>query len=148
DSGNFRVRKVTPDGVIRTVAGNGTDGFSEDGVQATSSPLMPSRIAVDRSGDIFIANTWVFIVSKVTTDGVIRTVAGGIRAFNDDETGVAVDESGDLFVANLGDRRVYRVTPDGAIRTVAGTGESVFSGDGGPATSARLAHPKDVAVDR
>src|SRR5262249_58376049 len=89
DSGNFRVRKVTPDGVIRTVAGNGTDGFSGDGVQATSSPLMPARIAADRSGDIFIANTWVFIVSKVTTDGVIRTVAGGRRDFQDDGTGGA-----------------------------------------------------------
>jgi sugar lactone lactonase YvrE len=147
DTGNFRVRKVTPDGVIRTVAGNGTDGFSEEGVQATSSPLMPSRIAADRSGNIFIADTWVFIVRKVTPDGVIRTVAGGMRAFSDDETGVAVDESGNLFIANYGDRRVYKVTPDGASRTVAGTGESRFSGDDGPAASAQLAHPRDVAVD-
>jgi len=90
---------------------------------------------------------WFFIVSKVTTDGVIRTVAGGNRVFSDDETGVAVDESGNLFVASLGGRRVYRVTPDGAIRTVAGTGESGSSGDGGPATSAQLAHPNDLAVD-
>jgi hypothetical protein len=160
ESGNQRIRKVTPAGTISTIAGNGTQGFSGDGGPATRAQLFnPEGIAVDASGDIFIADSGNNRLRKVTPAGAISTFAGtGTQGFSGDggpatsaalnnPFGVAVDAGGDVFLGDSGNNRIREVTPAGTISTLAGNGTFGFSGDGGPATSAALAGPIGVAVD-
>jgi uncharacterized protein (TIGR03437 family) len=156
---------VTPQGIISTVAGNGTPGFSGDGGPATSAQLSfavgyPSGLAVDASGNLFIADPGNNRIRRVTPQGTITTVAGnGGAGFSgdggpatsgqlDSPGGVAVDASGNLFVVGLSDSRIRKVTPQGTITTVAGNGVPGFSGDGGQAVTARLCYPWGVAVDK
>jgi sugar lactone lactonase YvrE len=160
DTGNSRVLKVTVDGVVRIVAGNGRLGYSGDGGQATSASLnAPTGIAVDAAGNLYIADLFNNRVRKVTTDGVIRAVAGsGIPGFAGDggpaasallnnPYGVAVDASGSLYIADRGNNCIRKVAADGSISTIAGNGTFGFSGDGGPAFSAQLNSPIGVALD-
>ena len=160
DTGNERIRKVTSEGVISTVAGNGSAGFSGDGGPATAAQLDAlDGVAVDSAGNLYIADSFNFRIRKVTTAGVINTVAGnGTPGFTGDggpataaqlgnTTGVAVDSAGNLYFSDVQSNRVRKVTPDGIISTVAGTGTAGFSGDGGPATTAQLNGPIGVAVD-
>jgi sugar lactone lactonase YvrE len=163
DTGNGRIRKVTPDGAITTVAGNGGIwGCGGDGGPATSTGLYaPGGVAVDAWGNLFIAETGSNRIRKVTPDGVISTVAGkgGIWGFSGDggpattaelnyPDGVAVDMAGNLFIADHYNDRIRKVTPWGVISTVAGSGEIWgFGGDDGLATAAQLYHPNGVAVD-
>ncbi len=155
-----RIREVTPDGLISTVAGNGTWGFSGDGGPATSAQLfMPRGVAADAAGNLYIADTLNDRIRKVTAAGAISTVAGkGTEGFSGDggpatsallgyPDGVAVDAAGNLFIADFSNNRIRKVTPDGVISTVAGNGTWGFGGDGGPATSAQLKSPHGVAVD-
>lgn len=162
DQENLRIRKVTPAGVISTVAGTGQYGFSGDGGPATAAELAyPKSVAVDTSGNLYISDSDNFRVRKVTPAGVISTVAGnGQYPFGGPSgdggpatsvslypQGIAVDGQGNLFVVNSYPPLVRKVTPAGIISTVAGTGDFGFSGDGGPATAAKLANPTSVAVD-
>ena len=163
DTGNQRVRRVDAiTGVITTVAGTGTRGFSGDGGPATHAQLdTPVGVAVDAAGNLFIADDTNNRIRKVdVTTGVITTVAGtGTGGFSGDggpatgaqlaaPIGVAVDAAGNLFIADTGNQRVRRVdAATGVITTVAGTGTGGFAGDGGFATSAQLAIPLGVAVD-
>ncbi|MFL6450656.1 MAG: Ig-like domain repeat protein [Bryobacteraceae bacterium] len=146
DSG--RIRKVSADtGLITTVAGNGSSGFSGDGGPATNASLgSPSGVAVDGSGNIYIADTPNGRIRKVSADtGVITTVACSLNF----PIGVAVDGSGDLYIADTYNARIRKVSATtGVITTVAGNGGSGFSGDGGPATTASLYEPSSVTVDR
>jgi NHL repeat len=158
DSGNNRIRKITPSGTITTVAGNGEGGFSGDGGPATSAMLDDLiGVAVDAAGNLYIAGKRV---RKVTPGGTITTVAGngqpalGMGADGgpaastslDTITGVAVDAAGNLYIAQFGGY-IRKVTPGGTITTVAGGNGGGFSGDGGLATSAGLRGPSGVAVD-
>jgi sugar lactone lactonase YvrE len=158
--GNSRVRKITPDGGITTVAGNGTYGSSGDGGQATKAQLAsPAGLALDTAGNLYIADADSSCVRRVSSDGVIVTVAGngtygssgdGGQATNASlrtPYGVTVDASGNLYIADALANRVRRVTPDGIIATIAGNGALGFTGDGNQATKARLRLPFAVAVD-
>ena len=140
DGGNGRVRKISSDGIITTVAGNGTHGYSGDGGSATSAQVSnPRGLAVDGAGNLYIADSTA--VRKVSFKGVISTVApfGGL--------GVAVDGSGNLFVVDP--TRVRKVSPNGTVTTVAGgTGIIGDTGDGGPATSAGFIGPTAVTLDQ
>jgi sugar lactone lactonase YvrE len=163
-----RVRKVSPDGIITTVAGTGKDGFSGDGGPATEARLdHPFQLVVDAAGNLFIADAGGGRVRKVSPEGIITTVAGGgepadgvgdggpaTAAALYFPEGLAIDEDGNLFIAEYGDaqvegsgNRVRKVSPDGTITTCAGTGEAGFSGDGGKATEARIDRPIALAVD-
>ena len=157
DKDNSRIREVS-NGVITTVAGNGTYGFSGDNGPATSAKLSnPYGVAVDTSGNLYIADVSNDCIRKVT-NGVITTVAGdrtyGSSGDNGPATsaelsgplGVAVDAAGNLYIADTGNNRVRKITK-GVITTVAGDGLSGFGGDNGPATSAYLNSPEGVAVD-
>jgi uncharacterized protein (TIGR03437 family) len=157
DHANDRIRKVT-NGVIVTVAGNGTVGFSGDGGPATNAQLSwPGGVAVDSAGNLYIADSDNFRIRKVS-NGVIATVAGnGMSGFSGDNgpatsaqlaypSGVAVDSAGSLFIADSNNNRIRKVS-NGVITTVAGDGVPGYSGDNGPATSAQLAYPSGVAVD-
>ena len=160
DWDNHRVRKVDTAGVITTVAGTGTQGFSGDGGQATMAELFnPRGVAVDGSGNLYIADTVDQRIRKVDTAGVITTVAGtGAQSYGGDggqataaqissPEGVAVDGSGNLYIADWGNHRVRKVNTAGVITTVTGTGTGGISGDGGVATAAQINGPSDVAVD-
>jgi TonB family protein len=138
DSVNQRIRKVTPAGAITPVAGNGTNGFSGDGGQATSAQLSsPRGVAVDSAGNLYIADTNNNCIRKVTRDGVITTVAGiGTKGYSGDggkatsaqlsnPNDVAVDSAGNLFIADSGNRRIRKVNPDGVITSVAGIGTEI-----------------------
>jgi sugar lactone lactonase YvrE len=158
DSGNERIRKVS-NGAIATVAGNGTSGFSGDSGPATSAQLnYPNGVAVDATGDLYIADTDNQVIRKVS-NGVITTVAGtalsgglsgdggpATSAQLNNPNGVAMDAAGNLYIADAGNNRVRKVS-NGVIATVAGNGAPGFGGDNGPATSAQLSDPEGVAVD-
>jgi sugar lactone lactonase YvrE len=128
DSQNHRVRKVTPDGVIHTIAGNGQSGSSGDGGPAIQAALSAYGVAVDLSGDVFITD--VNRIREVTPDGLIHTVAangtpgltgdGGpaTSASLNSPYGIAVDPSGTLYIADHNNDRVRKVTPDGVISSV------------------------------
>ena len=157
DAANNRIRKIAG-GAIATVAGNGVAGFSGDNGAAANSELNnPIGIALDSSGNLYIADELNNRIRKIT-NGAITTVAGnGTAGFSGDNVvatnvelndpqGVAVDSSGNLYFSDGKNERVRKVT-NGTITTVAGTGTPGFSGDGGPTTSAQLAFPIAVAVD-
>ena len=160
DLGNHRIRKVDTSGIITTVAGDGFGGFSGDGGPATIASLnLPHGVALDGAGNLFIADQFNHRIRKVDTSGIITTVAGnGSATFPGDggpatsarlfhPTGVALDGAGNLFIADSSNHRVRKVDTSGIITTVAGNGSFGFSGDGGPATSARLGSPSGVALD-
>ena len=158
----YRVRRVDSNGTISTVAGNSfRPGFSGDGGPATAAQLGGVfGLAVDTSGNLFLADVGNRRVRKVGTDGVITTVAGsgepGVGGDGGPATeaqlgfvsGLAVDDSGNLYIADLGHHRVRRVDAEGMISTVAGDGRGGYNGDGIPATEAHLLHPRGLAVDR
>ena len=156
-SGNV-IRKVATNGLITTVAGNGAGGYSGDGGPATSASLFaPSCVAVDTSGNLFIADTSNYSIRKVDTNGIISTVAGVAGSFGDggsatdailsNPQGVAVDAAGNLFIADTSTYRIRKVDTNAIITTVAGSGVGGYSGDGGFATNANLFYPLGVAVD-
>ena len=159
DSSSSRIRKVS-NGVITTVAGNGTAGFSGDNGPATSAQLnYPNGVAVDSVGNLYIADTANNRVRKVS-NGLITTIAGGGSSLGDNgpaamaqlnsPNGVAVDASGNLYIADTLNYRIRKVA-NGNITTVAGTGTqgfvNAFFGIAVPATSASLTYPTGVAVD-
>jgi uncharacterized protein (TIGR03437 family) len=159
DDFNNRIRKVSA-GKITTVAGNGNYGFSGDGGPATSSSLSnPQDVAVDSSGNLYIADLWNQRIRKVTPNGLITTVAGnGTAGFSGDggpatsaslnhPASVAIDVAGNLFISDNNNHRVRKVTPDGLITTIAGNGSSGFSGDQGLAINATLNFPVGLAID-
>jgi PKD repeat protein len=154
---NHRIRKISG-GIITTVAGNGTPGYSGDGGQATSAQLdYPVGIALDAQGNLYIADSGNNRIRKVS-GGIITTVAGnGTWGYSGDggqatsaqlktPDGVAADGQGNLYIADVENNRIRKVS-GGIITTVAGAGTAGFSGDGGQATSAQLNSPEAVLVD-
>lgn len=151
DTNNQRIRKISSaTGVITTVAGSSGAGSSGDGGAATAAKLnYPNGIAVDGSGNLYIADTYNHRIRKVTPTGTITTVAGTSVGLNS-PAGVAVDGLGNLYIAATNNQSIRKVSTNGVITTVAGTnsgGEGGYSGDGGVATAAQLNYPSGVAVD-
>jgi sugar lactone lactonase YvrE len=209
DSLNNRVRRVTPDGMISTIAGTGVRGFSGDGGPAVAASLnIPAQVVADGGGNLYVADFFSGHVRKVSAAGIITTVAGNgdiaqtdipfppvgdggpaIQATLRDVTAVVADPAGNLVVADFLGNRVRKIAPDGTISSLgaidgpvglaldgqgaiyvstgdsrvrkidsngtislfAGTGTGTglirSQGDGGPATSATLNEPKQIAVD-
>lgn len=159
DGDSNRVRKVSPDGVITTVAGNGTSGFSGDGGPAVDAQLdYPAGVSVAEDGSLYIADGENRRIRKVSSDGIITTVAGqteedrledGIPATEALLSwcyGVLADPSGGFFIADGDTCRIRHVAPDGYIDTVVGTGECGYGGDGGPARLAQLRRVERMVV--
>lgn len=161
DQTNQRVRKVDLTGIITTVAGNGIQGFAGDGGPATSASLFaPLGLALDRVGNLYIADQLNQRIRKIDTAGIITTAAGnGAGGFAGDgglatnasllfPSGVLVDPAGALWIADRNNQRIRKVDPlTGIITTVAGDGIQGFGGDGGPATQASFSSPVDIALD-
>lgn len=160
DPENAVVRKVNAAGIISTVAGNGSPGFSGDGGPASSAQLQgPQGLAVDSAGNLYIADNRNNRVRKVNAAGIITTVAGngnvvysgdGVQANTTSvpgPTGLAFDSGGNLYISEDG-TDIRKVDTTGLISTVAGENKKRgFSGDGGPATSANFKSPIGLAVD-
>ncbi|CAB1081078.1 odd Oz/ten-m homolog 4 [Olavius algarvensis Delta 1 endosymbiont] len=145
---------------ITTIAGSGTIGYSGDGGPATAAKLSyPVGVDVDAGGNLYIAEWNNHCVRMVNTSGVITTVAGnGFTGYSGDggpataarlnfPYGVVTDRAGNIYIADGGNHRIRMVDTDGIITTVAGSGESGYSGDGGPAIAAQLHYPSRVDVD-
>jgi sugar lactone lactonase YvrE len=147
--GGNTVRKVDSDGTITTVAGTGEPGFSGDGGPATKAQLdFPAGVAVDAEGNLYISDENNRRIRKVDKEGIITTFAGtGKEGYSGDggpatsaklrdTGGIAFDAKGNLYLADY--TSVRKIDPAGTITTVAGTGKAGFSGDGGPATEAKV----------
>ncbi len=160
DSSNNRIRRIAPNGIISTYAGNGTPAYNGDGILATTASLQgPQEIALDRNGNLYIADRGNQRIRRVAPDGIITTVAGsGTEGYSGDggpatlaslrfPWGVAVDPAGNLYIADRDNSVIRKVSTGGTITTIAGTGVSGFSGGGGPATAARLSFPRRVVVE-
>jgi RHS repeat-associated protein len=159
DTQNSRIRRVSVDGMISTVAGNGSRGFNGDGGLATQASLYsPTGVTIGPDGSLYIADTYQHRIRRVDLDGIISTVAGnGTRGFSGDgglATQAALSypwkvafgpDGSNLYIADINNSRIRRVGIDGIINTVVGNGNRGFSGDGGLATQASLYDPSDVA---
>ena len=149
DAGNNRIRKITPSGIIQTVAGNGDSSYTGDGgpaVNATFSNIRAITFGTDHS--IYITDGTNNVIRRISPDGIIRTFAGnGLFGFSGDggpatkasfasPESIAFDNNGAMYVADAGNRRVRKILPDGTIQTVAGNGGAGYSGDGAAAINA------------
>jgi hypothetical protein len=166
DSGNLRVRKVSPDGMITTVAGNGNPtvwpGGAGDGGPAINTPVVPYGVAVDNTGNLFIWEGNLADVRKVSRDGIIRTVLSPNRTlpYFGYTQAATVDREGNLFVAGSDCEdgltcynAIEKISPSGDVTVVAdGRNASLTQpgggiGDGGPALKAQLGFVSSLAVD-
>jgi DNA-binding CsgD family transcriptional regulator len=151
DTLNDRVRRVDPDGTIRSVAGTGDAGYAGDGMPAIVAKLnLPTGLAIGFGDALFISDTANNVVRQLGADGIIRTVAGtgeagyrgdggpALYALLHDPGGLAFDDEGNLYVADALNQRIRRVDVKGEIATVAGTGIAAFGGDNGQAIFAEL----------
>ena len=156
---NQRIRKIDTNGIIATIAGNGTSGLAGDNDLATKAELnYPHGIAIDAQENIYIADFYNNCIRIINSLGIIYTYAGiTIGAFSGDNGpaslaqlyrpyGIALDRNGNLYIADISNCRVRKINTDGIITTVAGNGTPGNGGDGGAATDAQMA-PTGVFVD-
>ncbi len=161
DKSNNRIRKVNASGVISTIAGNGTAGYSGDGGQATAAEISNARgITIDTVGNIYFADLGNNVVRKINTSGVISTFAGnGVSGYSGDGAQataaeinnvqrVVVDKTGNIYIADGSNARIRKVNTSGVISTFAGTGTAGYSGTGGPATAAKIYSPHGMTFDK
>lgn len=168
EEGNNCIRKITAGGIISTIAGNGTAGYSGDGGPAVSAKLsQPVGIAIDGAGNIYVSEYGNQRIRVINANGIISTYAGtGVAGYSgdggnatsaklhlDSPSGLAVDNVGNLYIADTYNHVIRKIDNQGIITTVAGNGFGAgtssggYSGDGGPATAAELNVPVDVALD-
>ncbi len=161
DMENFRIRRVTPGGIISTIAGTGVSGYSGDGGPATAAMFSDvTGLAMDSIGNLYVADRSNRRIRKVTATGIVSTVAGtGAQGFSGDggaataatlnaPTSVIVDPAGNLYFADSSNHRIRRIDNGGTITTIAGNGVAGFFGDGGLATFASLDFPLGLARDQ
>jgi uncharacterized protein (TIGR03437 family) len=161
DTPHYIVRKVSTAGTITAYAGtNLVPGYQGDAAAATKAYVqLPTYLATDAAGNVYIADTENHVIRKVGSDGIISTFAGSNVAGSRGDGGLATaarlnrpmgmafDSAGNLYIADERSNKIRKVATDGTISTVAGTGIAGFSGDGGDATKAQLYYPHSVAVD-
>ncbi|OQP64451.1 hypothetical protein A3860_21010 [Niastella vici] len=161
DMRNHVIRKVAPNGIVNTVAGNGTNGNAGAGGPATAAQLaQPTGMTLDNEGNIYIADYNASVIKKVTSSGIMTIFAGnGTEGFSGDggpaaqaklyrPTAVAVDKEGSVYISDASNKVIRKVTKQGIISTIAGVpGRAGYAGDGGAATKALLTQPAGIAVD-
>lgn len=154
DSGYDTVRKITPGGVVTTLAGNPGVAGNADGTGSGALFDSPSGVALDGSGNVYVADSGNNAVRRITQEGVVTTLArspggAGAAAQFHGASSVAVDGDGDVFVVDSGDNLAWRITPSGVVATLAGT-TSIPPGPGGAdgiGAAAQFDSPRGVAVD-
>lgn len=156
DSKNFMIRKITPAGEVSTFAGAPFQLGSADGNGSAARFFLPSGLAVDSAGNVYVAEQGNHVIRKITPGGDVSTLAGGVQqpGFADGSGtaarfntpfGLAIDAGGNILVADAGNNTIRRVTPAGVVSTVAGaTTEGAING---AASSARFNQPRGLAVD-
>jgi trimeric autotransporter adhesin len=162
-----RIRKITLDGKIQTIAGTGTAGLTADGFVALGSPITgPTTVLADNSGGLYFEESPTdpvggAVIRYITPDGHLKTIAGnGLGGFTGDggpgpmaglmmqkKTGLALDKAGRLYIADSFNSRVRSVSPSGIINTFAGDGQDMNAGDGGVARNASLFTPRGLLFD-
>ena len=159
DELNNRIRRVSPAGIITTVAGSGAAVLGGDGGPATQAGVhFPLNVTVDAAGNLYIAEYFDGRVREVSPAGIINTIAGGGPVYPGDgglatasaiagPGGMAMDAAGNRYIADRNGMRVRKISTNGIISTVAGNGTAGYSGDGGLAIDAEMYLPSDVAVD-
>lgn len=159
DISNSRIRYVTTDPIVTTIAGTGAESYTGDGGLAfTATFSTPTTTVADSLRNIYIADTKNEVIRRIQ-NSTITTYAGtglvgntgddalAINATMNKPYGLAVDSANNLLFTDLSNCAIRRITTDGIIRRVAGTYANGFSGDGGPATNAALSFPRDIALD-
>ena len=154
DTYNNMIRKITPAGVVSTLAGSGKEG-NANGTGTAASFFLPTGIAVDNSGNVYVADSYNNLIRKITAAGVVTTLAGNdsLGAVNgadttasfDNPTGVAVDAFGNVYVADWGNSLIRKITAAGIVTTLAGSGSAGYAN--GSDTLASFNKPKGIAVD-
>jgi len=154
DPYNFMIRKITPGGLVTTLAGSGALGAA-NGPGASASFDYPYAVAVDSSGNVYVADTINNLIREITPGGVVSTLAGGGPGYPLNGTGtaasfngpwgIAVDSSGNVYVADQGNQMIRKITPGGVVTTLAGSGSVGFAN--GPGATAAFYNPFGVAVD-
>ena len=160
DYNNARIRKVNTSGIMSTLAGTGTPGYSADGTAATGATIaMPTGVAADASGNVYFAEQNNHIIRKISATGTLSTIAGDRSPSFSGDGGAATaaaiaypsaiffDGSGNLIISDNGNGRIRKVSTTGIISTLAGNGGAGFSGDGGAATAASFNNIAGAAYD-
>jgi sugar lactone lactonase YvrE len=152
DSNNHRVRKITAEGAVTTLAGSGTAGFA-DGQGTAAQFNHPNGIAVANDGTVYVADCGNHLVRKITAEGAVTTLAGsGAQGFADGQGsaaqfsspyGIAVAGDGTIYVADCGNVRIRKITAEGAVTTLAGRAHGFADGQG---TAAQFSSPQGIAV--
>ena len=154
DTNNHCIRRITPAGDVSTIAGNGAAG-SADGTGKAAQFNLPFGIALDVQGNIYVSDTWNHRIRKITSAGIVTTIAGNVGGFADGvgnstlfnaPGGVAVDAAGNIYVADISNHRIRKITPDSMVTTIAGSADTGFADDM-PAIQGLLNQPFGVACD-
>ncbi|WP_396632862.1 IPT/TIG domain-containing protein [Maribacter sp. R86514] len=152
DSGNSRIRKITPEGTVTTIAGNGLQG-STDGAGTSAEFRLPVGITTDSAGNIYVADEFNHNIRKIDLEGVVSTIAGGTPGFMDGNgtnaqfnspRGITVDAFGNIYVADDFNHSIRKITADGEVTTIAGSTEGIEDGTG---ANARFNRPRGIIVD-
>jgi DNA-binding beta-propeller fold protein YncE len=157
DVDNHRIRKVTPEGEVSTLAGSGPTGYENggfaDGEGNKARFNYPHGIAIDGAGNLYVADFWNYCIRKITAKGEVSTFAGGKRGFANGTggaarfytpVGIALDAAGNLYVAEVRNPRIRKITPQGAVSTFAGGKKGFADGTG---SAVRFSSPYGIAID-
>jgi DNA-binding beta-propeller fold protein YncE len=157
DTVNNTIRKISPDGIVRTLAGLAGHPGSDDGLGPSARFRNPWGVAVDPWGNVLVADASNDAIRKISPTGHVTTLAGlagvsgqtdgpGDRARFNHPYGVAVDGAGNVYVSDSGNQTIRRITPEGAVITIAGLPGHAGPADG-PPTNARFNDPEGLAMD-
>ena len=153
DESNHRIRKMTPDGTVTTFAGSGAAG-NNDGLGTAAQFHIPTGIAIDAADNLYVTDYNSHLIRKITSNGMVTTIAGNGFAGNADGVGTAaqfyspfaitIDAMGNLFVADQLNHRIRKITPDGEVTTLAGSTQGYADGVG---TTVKFDRPSGIAID-